>query len=116
VRESRPTSFACSRSAYFWILPVEVLGSGPNTTVRGALKCARLARQKAMMSAAETGSASGFSVTKAQGSRPSARRAWRRPPLPCTCGWRYSTSSTSIVEMFSPPEMMMSFERSLISI
>ena len=29
---------ACSRSSNFWILPVEVLGSGPNTTVRGALK------------------------------------------------------------------------------
>ena len=45
-------SFACSRSAYFWILPVEVFGSGPKTTCRGALKCARLARHQAMMSAA----------------------------------------------------------------
>jgi len=32
------TSRARSRSWYFWILPVEVFGSGPNTTVRGALK------------------------------------------------------------------------------
>ena len=31
-----------------------------------------------------------------------------------TAGWRYSASSTSIDEMFSPPEMMMSFERSRI--
>ena len=31
-----------------------------------------------------------------------------------TAGWRYSVSSTSIEDMFSPPEMMMSFERSRI--
>ena len=29
-----------SRSTNFWILPVAVLGSGPNTIVFGALKCA----------------------------------------------------------------------------
>ncbi len=31
------SSFAFARRANFWILPVEVLGSGPNTTVLGAL-------------------------------------------------------------------------------
>ena len=30
-------AFACSRSKNFWILPVEVFGNGPNTTVRGIL-------------------------------------------------------------------------------
>ncbi len=35
---------------YFWILPVEVLGSGPKTTVRGTLKRAMLSRQKAIIS------------------------------------------------------------------
>ena len=34
---SHSTAFARSRSAYFWILPVEVFGSGPNTMVFGAL-------------------------------------------------------------------------------
>ena len=31
----------CSRSANFWILPVDVFGSGPNTTCLGTLKRAR---------------------------------------------------------------------------
>ena len=31
------TDPAFSRSTFFWILPVEVLGSGPSTTVRGTL-------------------------------------------------------------------------------
>jgi len=37
--------FAFSRSTNFWILPVEVFGSSPNTTARGALKRAMFARQ-----------------------------------------------------------------------
>ncbi len=31
------SAFACSRSRFFWILPVEVLGSGPNTICFGTL-------------------------------------------------------------------------------
>ena len=31
------SSFAWSRSAYFWTLPVEVFGKGPNTTAFGTL-------------------------------------------------------------------------------
>lgn len=31
------SAFACSRSTNFWILPVEVFGKGPNTTVLGIL-------------------------------------------------------------------------------
>jgi len=30
-------SLARSRNSYFWILPVEVLGNGPNTILRGTL-------------------------------------------------------------------------------
>src|SRR5207237_452805 len=108
-------SLARSRSAYFWILPVEVFGSGPNTTLFGTLKCARLARQKAMISATATSPASGFSVIKAQGVSPHFSSGFATTAASMICGWRYSTSSTSIEEMFSPPEMMMSFERSLIS-
>ena len=40
---------ACSRSSYFWILPVDVLGSGPKITVVGALKWARRSRHQAMI-------------------------------------------------------------------
>jgi hypothetical protein len=45
-------SFARSRKTNFWIFPVEVFGSWPNSTVRGALKRARCSRQKAMISSA----------------------------------------------------------------
>src|SRR3954453_11183267 len=50
-RAAHPSTFARSRNTNFWIFPVEVFGSGPNTTWRGALKCARRSRQNAMMSA-----------------------------------------------------------------
>ena len=64
------TAFACSRRTYFWIFPVEVFGSGPNTTARGTLKCARCSRHHAMMSPPVIGGASGLSVTNAQGVSP----------------------------------------------
>jgi hypothetical protein len=43
---------ARSRSVNFCTLPVAVVGSGPNTTDFGALKCASRSRQKAMISSA----------------------------------------------------------------
>ena len=42
---------SCSRSTNFWIFPVEVLGSVPNSTCLGTLKRARWARQCSMISA-----------------------------------------------------------------
>ena len=42
--------FARSRKTNFWILPVEVFGKGPNTTVFGALNRAMRARQNSMIS------------------------------------------------------------------
>jgi hypothetical protein len=39
----------------FWILLVEVFGSGPKITARGALSCAMWSRQSAMMSSAVGG-------------------------------------------------------------
>ena len=47
--ELRP---ARSRSLRMFLrtFPVDVLGSGPNSTATGALKCARFCRQKSMMS------------------------------------------------------------------
>ena len=67
------------------------------------------------MSAAATAPAPSFKVTKAQGVSPHFSSGLATTAASITAGWRYSTSSTSIEEIFSPPEMMMSFERSLIS-
>src|SRR5258708_7943620 len=82
---SRP--LARSRSTNFWILPVEVLGNGPNTTVRGTLKWARLSRHQPMISAAVTGTAFGFKVTKAHGVSPhfSSGRATTAASITCGC-------------------------------
>ena len=69
-----PRRYSClarSRSSNFWILPVDVLGSGPNTTLAGALKWASRSRHQAMMPASSA-VAPGFSVTKAQGRSPIA--------------------------------------------
>src|SRR5574343_637603 len=60
---------ATLRNSYFWILPVEVLGSSPNTTALGTLKPARCALQCATMSSAVTW-APAFSSMKAQGVSP----------------------------------------------
>jgi hypothetical protein len=106
---------ACSRSTNFWILPVAVLGSGPNTTVFGTLKCAMRARHHATMSAAATGSAPAFSATNAHGVSPHFASGRATTAASITCGCRYRHSSTSSELTFSPPVMMMSLLRSLIS-
>jgi hypothetical protein len=59
-RTSQTDSFARSRNTNFWIFPVEVFGSGPNMTVRGALKLARRWRQKANPIDAESAFQQGF--------------------------------------------------------
>src|SRR5262249_132285 len=61
---------AFSRRTNFWILPVEVFGSGPNTIVFGTLKWAMVAGQKAMMSSGAMGPLSGLRVTNAHGVSP----------------------------------------------
>src|SRR5271167_2054908 len=81
-------SLARWRNSYFWILPVEVFGKGPNTTERGALKWARLARHQATMSSSATGPASGFRVTKAQGLSPQTGSGLATTAASMICGWR----------------------------
>ena len=70
AREHRHQALASararSRSTFFWILPVAVFGSGPNTTCFGTLKCAMRSRHQWMMSAALT-CAPALSVTNAHG-------------------------------------------------
>src|SRR5215470_413478 len=64
---------ACSRSRNFWILPVEVFGSGPKTMRLGALKRASIPRHHSISSFASSSSGpatSGRSVTKAVGVSP----------------------------------------------
>src|SRR5262249_16873440 len=120
ILEGRPEEFgahrvlARSRRVYFWTLPVEVVGSAPNTTVRGIAKCGRFSRQKAISSSAGAW-ASGRSGTTAHGVLPHFWSGRATTADSRTAGWRLSAISTSIDEMFSPPEMMMSFARSLIS-
>src|SRR4029079_7841400 len=105
--------FALSRSTNFWILPVEVFGSSPNTTARGALNLAIWPRQNSTSSASVT-LAPGLSSTNAHGVSPHLASGMATTAAPSTAGCRYRTSSTSSDAMFSPPEMMMSFERSRI--
>src|SRR5690348_14382115 len=104
---------AGSRSANFWILPVLVLGSSVKTRKRGALNFARCWRQKARMSSSLTMSCPGRFSTKAQGVSPHLASALATTAAKRTAGWRESTFSISMDEIFSPPEMMMSLERSL---
>ena len=58
---------------------------------------------------------SGRGVTKAHGVSPHLSSCLATTAASMTLGCRYKTSSTSREDMFSPPEMMMSLERSLIS-
>src|SRR5579871_161495 len=107
------TESTCLRSSNFWIFPVDVFGRGPNTTAFGDLKPGSCLRQNARISASSA-LAPSFSSTKAQGTSPHFLSGLATTAANSTAGCLYSTSSTSTDEMFSPPEMMMSFERSLI--
>src|SRR5471030_1220850 len=114
----RHTSMAAAdpaslRNSNFCILPVDVFGNSQNTTARGTLKPARWALQCATSSAALT-VAPAFNSTKAQGVSPQRGSGFATTAAARTAGWRYSTSSISMLEIFSPPEMMMSLLRSLI--
>ena len=103
--------FARCRSTNFCSLPVDVFGNSPNSTRLGVLKPARYLRQWAMISSAVT-CARSFSYTKAHGTSPHFGSGCATTAAAMTAGCRYSTSSTSMEEMFSPPEMMMSLLRS----
>src|SRR6185312_8601903 len=102
---------ARSRSSYFLIFPVEVFGSGPKRTASGALNPGSDSRAKAISSGSVTSPPS-RSVTKAIGRSPHFSLGMAVTAASSTSGWRSSTCSTSIVETFSPPEMMMSLARS----
>ena len=93
-------------------LPVDVLGtSSTKSTDLGALNFAICSLTWAISSAwsacwpaASTTNAFGRSPHRSSGTAITATSA--------TAGWDISAFSTSMVEMFSPPEMTMSFARS----
>ena len=79
---------ACSRSLNFWTFPVEVFGSGPNTTVLGVLKRAMFSRQKAMMSPSVTSFDPDRRVTNAHGVSPHFSSGRATTAASSTAGWR----------------------------
>ena len=56
-----------------------------------------------------------LSTTNALGRSPHFSSGMATTAASITAGWRDTACSTSMVEMFSPPEMMMSLSLSLIS-
>src|SRR6266540_440881 len=110
----RHSERARSRSSNFWILPVAVVGRGPKITVRGTAKRGRCSRAKPISSSAVS-VVPGRSSTNAQGVSPHVSSGRATTAASATAGWRVSAASTARLAMFSPPEMMMSFKRSLIS-
>ncbi len=91
-----------------------VLGSSQNSIRLGHLKWAIRSRQNAIRSSA-VAVAPGLRVTKALGTSPHRSSGTPITATSATAGCLYRVFSTSMVEMFSPPEMMMSFLRSLSS-
>src|SRR5262249_20220007 len=104
--------FTISRSLNFCSLPVEVFGISANRMWRGHLYEARFFLHQAMRSSA-LAVLPGLSSTTAHGVSPHFSSGLATTATTWTAGCLYSASSTSIEEMFSPPEMMMSLERSL---
>src|SRR5437667_5928182 len=114
IRFARPFH-SLSRRTNFWTLPVEVLGRSPNSTAAGHLKCAMCCLQKSMISRSLVW-CPGLSVTNAFGRSPHFSSGTATTAHSITAGWRATHWSASMVEMFSPPEIMMSFLRSRSSI
>src|SRR5438445_58484 len=110
IRFSRP-AHSLLRRTNFCTLPVEVLGRSPNSTAAGALKWARCCLQNSMISGS-VAVRPGLSVTKALRRSPHLSAGTATTAHSRTAGCLTTVCSTSIVEMFSPPEMMMSFFRS----
>ena len=103
------------RSKYFCILPVAVFGkSFTNETQLGALKWARLSRANCTISAS-VAVLPGRSTTNACAASPHLGCGMPTTETSCTASWRSNTLSTSTDEMFSPPLMITSLNRSRIS-
>src|SRR5215211_3811778 len=101
-----------SRSRNFWIFPVPVFGSSSTTSIRfGTLKRARRWRAKPRSSSWSSRSPS-RGTTNATGTSPHCSSGAPTTATSATAGCAVSACSTSIVEMFSPPEITMSLRRS----
>ncbi|KAG0552866.1 hypothetical protein BDA96_01G544900 [Sorghum bicolor] len=107
---------AASRSFTFSTFPSAFLGSAPTTcTFLGTMKRAMRLRQNASMSSSLSSAALFLGTTKAHGVSPQRGCGMATTAASATAGWRNSTSSTSLLHIFSPPLMMTSLDRSLIS-
>ena len=106
---------AFSLNSNFFIFPVDVLGSSPITTNLGHLKFAKYFLQKLIISVWVVFFPS-LSSTNAQGTSPHFSSGLDTTAAANILGFLYNVSSTSIEEIFSPPDMIMSFDLSLSSI
>ena len=106
-------SLAHSRKINFCNLPVDVFGISVITTSLGTLKRANSFWQCAIISSG-VAVAPIFNSINAHGTSCQRASGLATTAAVNTAGCLYKTSSTSKDEMFSPPEIMMSFERSVI--
>src|SRR6185369_6294512 len=103
------------RRTYFWILPVAVFGSAStNVNAVGTLKCASVPRANSRRSLADV-LAPGRVTTNAFGDSPHFSCGTPTTATSSTAGCRSRAPSTSMDEMFSPPLMITSLNRSRIS-
>eukprot|EP00252_Welwitschia_mirabilis_P021120 TRINITY_DN5322_c0_g1_i1.p2 TRINITY_DN5322_c0_g1~~TRINITY_DN5322_c0_g1_i1.p2 ORF type:complete len:245 (-),score=-42.59 TRINITY_DN5322_c0_g1_i1:1151-1885(-) len=109
---------ALSLSKNFCALPVAVFGmEATTTTVLGTMKPGSLCLQNRTISDCHfSESAPPDTTTNAHGVSPQCGSGRATTAASTTAGCEYSTDSTSTLLIFSPPEMMISFDRSLISI
>ncbi|KAL9262340.1 hypothetical protein AKJ16_DCAP20897 [Drosera capensis] len=108
-----PIATAISLNRYFWIFPVDVLGSSSlNNTVFGAILCLQYSTTSFSVGFSSTPS---FKLTKAIGVSPQNSSGFATTAASFTTLFVYRTASTSMLFMFSPPLMITSFNLSLIS-
>ncbi|GER27232.1 amp-dependent synthetase and ligase [Striga asiatica] len=95
---------------------LDVLGSSStNATFFGTMNPGSLSRQCRTISASLTSGSPFCSFTKAHGLSPHLGCGIATTAASTTIGCSYNAASTSTLLMFSPPDMITSFNRSLIS-
>ena len=92
---------------------MDVFGSAENTTFLGSLNPARVSRQNLIISSSELDFPS-INSTKAQGVSPHFSSGFATTAASDTAGCFEIVFSISIDEIFSPPEIIISFDRSCI--
>ena len=106
-------SLAFFLNSNFWIFPVEVFGNSQNAIFFGILKPANVSLQKSISSFSVVSLSFAFSI-KAQGTSPHFSSGLATTAAIETLGCLAKVFSISIEDMFSPPEIIISFDLSLI--